>query len=35
MFFLLPLVLESLLDLGLLDDLPPDIPIKCFLPPCL
>jgi hypothetical protein len=23
------------MDLGLLDDPPIDIPIKCFLPPCL
>jgi hypothetical protein len=30
-----PLALQSFMDLGLLDDLPLEIPIKCFLPPCL
>jgi hypothetical protein len=32
---LLLLALQSFMDLGLLDDPRPDIPIKCFLPPCL
>jgi hypothetical protein len=32
---LLPLTRQSFMDLGLLDDPPPDIPITCFLPPCL
>jgi hypothetical protein len=34
-FLLLLLVLQSFMDLELLDDPTPDIPIKCFLPPCL
>jgi hypothetical protein len=29
------LALQSCVDLCLLDDPPPDIPIQCFLPPCL
>jgi hypothetical protein len=31
----LPLALQSFMDLDLLDDPPSDIPIMCFLPPCL
>jgi hypothetical protein len=29
------LALQSVMDLGILDDPPPDIPFKFFLPPCL
>jgi hypothetical protein len=35
LLFLLLLALQSFTDLGILDDPLPDIPIKCFLPPCL
>jgi hypothetical protein len=35
LLLLLPLTLQSFMDHDLVDDPLPDIPIMCFLPPCL
>jgi hypothetical protein len=35
LLLLLPLALQTFMDHDLVDDPLPDIPIMCFLPPCL